>query len=419
MRRGFSGAVQPLTLSMSESEIARVVQDGYGLTVLDQRRLGGEVDHNVWIKTDDGQEFLFKGSVGPVGDSILWQERVLSHLARGAPQLPVPRLIVARSGATLLSVNMASVPVVVRLLEYDRSSVTELMERFDRAAPVLSLLPTGVVHHDLNDFNVLAAPDGDGRWVITGVIDVNDSMFTIRIAELTIAIAYAMLRHRDPVRAAASVAAGPNSVVPIAEQEIKVVFPLAGARLYVNATTWKRRTIESHHPYGEERMRHTWPALHKVARISTPEAEAKLRIALSRPRDCSNSTRSSSQGCCAGACGGTSRPTRRWRTRRRRWSGSARCGRPSRGRAQSCVETDGARPVRGVQLPVKAELVRNRGPCLSLSSIRPALKASSTSATSEPTRRRRGEGVDARDVAHRAAQGVPLAYGNQSPKNPS
>lgn len=342
MRGASSGTDQ--RLSLSESDIVRVVQDGYGLTVLDQRRLGGEVDHNVWIRTDDGQEFLFKGSVGQVGDSLLWQEKVLSHLESAAPQLPVPRLITARSGATMLTVDIAEVPVVVRLLtwmpgkmladlpevphyllfelgvvaarltealadldvghfdeshhwdirksreavdaalsfvsdEDDRRSVTELMRRFDRVVPVLGLLPAGVVHHDLNDFNVLAAPNADDRWVITGVIDVNDSMFTIRVAELAIAVAYAMLRQEDPLDAAASVVAGFNSVVQLDEQEIKVVFPLAGARLCVNATTWRRRTIESHHPYGNERMRHTWPTLHKLARIQTAKAEAKLRMA--------------------------------------------------------------------------------------------------------------------------------------------
>jgi 4-aminobutyrate aminotransferase-like enzyme len=157
--------------------------------------------------------------------------------------------------------------------------VTTLMRRFDSVSANLDLLPTGVVHHDLNDFNVLAAPDPDGRLVITGVIDVNDSMLTIRVAELAIAVAYAMLRQADPLSAASSVVAGFNTVVALDQREIKVIFPLAGARLCVNATTWKRRTIESHHPYGKERMRHTWPTLHKLAQIPTAEAEARLRVA--------------------------------------------------------------------------------------------------------------------------------------------
>ncbi len=348
MRRASSGSEQ--RLSLSAFDIERVVQDGYGLSVLEQRRLGGEVDQNVWIRTRGGLEFLFKASVGQVDDSLRWQEKVLLHLERAAPHLPVPRLVAARSGATMLAVEVADTPVVIRLLTWmpgkiladlpelpdyllfelgvvaarltqaladieaghfndshhwdirksreavdaalsfvsdddDRRCVNELMRRFDGVAPHLSPLPTGVVHHDLNDFNVLAAPDVNERWVITGVIDVNDSMFTIRVAELAIAVAYAMLRQADPLSAAVLVVEGFNSVVPLDEQEIKVVFPLAGARLCVNATTWKRRTSESHHPYGQERMRHTWPTLHKVAQISTTEAEAKLRAACGLPAD--------------------------------------------------------------------------------------------------------------------------------------
>lgn len=346
MRGAASGSDR--RLSLSEAEIERVVQQGYGYTVVEQRRLGGEVDQNVWIKTDDGHEYLFKGSLGTVGNSLLWQEKVLSHLAVAAPQLPVPRLIPARSGAGMLTVKLNGSNVVTRLLtwmpgkmladlaeppgyllyelgvvagrltqaladlevgdfneshhwdvrrsreavdgafafvsdEEDRQAVTALMCRFDEVTGDLGQLPSGVVHHDLNDFNVLAAPDHDDRWAITGVIDVNDSMFTIRVAELAIAVAYAMLRQDDPLRAAVTVVAGFNSVVPLTQQEIKVVFPLAGARLCVNATTWTRRTIEAHHPYGKERMRHTWPTLRKLAEIGTDEAEARIRMACGLP----------------------------------------------------------------------------------------------------------------------------------------
>lgn len=346
MRETSSGSDQ--RLSLSEAEIEQVVQQGYGLTVVEQRRLGGEIDQNVWIKTDNGREFLFKGSTGTFDRALRWQEKVLSHLATASPQLPVPRLIPARSGRAMLAVQIDGLSVVTRLLtwmpgkmladvaeppdyllydlgvvagrltqaladlevgefdeshhwdirksreavdeafsfvsdEADRQAVIVLMRRFDRVISDLGQLPSGVVHHDLNDFNVLAAPDEDARWMITGVIDVNDSMFTVRVAELAIAVAYAMLRQEDPLRAAATVVAGFNSVAPLDEREIRVVFPLAGARLCVNATTWTRRTIEVHHPYGRDRMRHTWPTLRKLAGISTHEAEIRMRTACGLP----------------------------------------------------------------------------------------------------------------------------------------
>lgn len=330
--------------TLNETHIQEVVAEYYGLGVVEQRRLGGEVDINVWVRASTGTEYLLKASIGSVSRSLLWQEKVLTHLADVAPDLPVPRLIEARGGDKMISTVIAGVPFVVRLLSWmpgrmfadiseppdelffelgvvaaqmtqalatldvgdfdethlwdvrksreavdaafpfvsdpvDQAAVSCLMRRFDQVRRDLRDLPTGVVHQDLNDFNVLAAPDASGRVVITGVIDLNDSLLTIRVAELAIAVAYAMLRQPDPLHAASLVVSGFNSVVRLESAEIRVIFPLACARLCVNATTWRRRTTESDDPYGKDRMRHTWPMLRQLADITTAEAERRLRSA--------------------------------------------------------------------------------------------------------------------------------------------
>lgn len=325
---------------LSPLEVQRVVSRGYGLTVEAQQRLGGEIDQNVWLQTDDGRQFLFKASVGGVDDALRWQQTVLSHLERFASDIPVPRLVVSRSGETMLSLELSGRRFAVRVLTWlpgsmlaeledvpphllrelgttaagltmslaglsettvkshhwdirksrvavnealpfvtdpgDRRCVSLLMAEFDRVFPRLEGLPTGVVHQDLNDFNVLALPGPDGRWKISGVLDVNDSLYTVRVAELAIAVAYALLRQDDPLEAASTVVAGFHAAAPLSQDEVAVVFPLAAARLCVNATTWTRRTTESHHPYGRERMRHTWPTLRRIANIAPAAAEQRL-----------------------------------------------------------------------------------------------------------------------------------------------
>lgn len=326
---------------LSSREVRQVVSRGYGLTVESLQRLGGEVDQNVWVQTEDGGQYLFKASVGAVDEALRWQQTVLAHLERSAPELPVPRLVPSLNGEGMFPLDIEGRQFVVRLLTWlpgrmlaelddvplellaelgqvaarltlaladlsavapleshhwdirtartavdsalpfvsdatDRKSVEQLMAEFDRALPRLRSLPTGVVHQDLNDFNVLALPGPAGRPVISGVLDVNDSLFTVRVAELAIAVAYALLRQPDPLEAAAAVVAGFHATAPLSEQEVRVVFPLAAARLCVNATTWTRRTSESHHPYGHERMRHTWPTLRKIAAISPAAAEDRL-----------------------------------------------------------------------------------------------------------------------------------------------
>jgi 4-aminobutyrate aminotransferase-like enzyme/Ser/Thr protein kinase RdoA (MazF antagonist) len=323
------------------SEIHTVLREHYGLDVAQQEVLGGESDHNVRIVTGDGHEFLLKASTGSIDDvSLRWQTDVLAHLADRVPELPVSRLVPARDGTYLVALDrhvlrlltwqpgtlLASIEhhptalltelgeVAGRLTraladlpvrdgvrphhwdvrnartavedgigfvpdERDRRRCEQVLTWFDRCAPALDDLPMGVVHHDMNDFNVLALPDGEGGLRISGVLDVGDALYTVRVAEVAIAVAYAMLRKEDPLAAAVAVVSGFHSVLPLSAEEIAVVFPLAAARLCVNATTWTRRTSIMDSQYGRARMRYTWPALTRIVGINPALAEAALLAA--------------------------------------------------------------------------------------------------------------------------------------------
>jgi 4-aminobutyrate aminotransferase-like enzyme/Ser/Thr protein kinase RdoA (MazF antagonist) len=164
-----------------------------------------------------------------------------------------------------------------------RADVDGVMAWFDTVAPLLDGLPRGVAHQDLNDSNVLVDRDPSGRQAISGVLDLGDALYTVRVAELAVATGYALVRKDDPLRVAELVVAGFNSVAPLTDDELAVVFPVAAARLAMNAVTWTQRTTVSDHTHGTKRMRHTWPALAKVARIDPDFAEAALRRACGRP----------------------------------------------------------------------------------------------------------------------------------------
>jgi Ser/Thr protein kinase RdoA (MazF antagonist) len=329
---------------LGNAQIASMVREHYGFVAVEQARLGGEVDQNVWLRMDTGQQFLLKISRGRVDETLVWQETVLRHLAENAPDIPVPRLVPSRHAATFVDLEGAGGPHVARLLTWlpgtmladlervpqdllvevgsiagqltrclarlpagsagqphhwdirrsreavdvalpavrgahERASVTTLMALFDAAVVRIPSLPTGVVHHDLNDFNILASTDAGGALRISGVLDVNDALLTVRVAEVAIAAAYAMLRQEDPLRALCSVVAGFHSIVALSEDELPVLFPFAAARLCVNATTWTQRTRRSPNPYGAQRMRYTWPTLHRLAEIPAELAEARIREA--------------------------------------------------------------------------------------------------------------------------------------------
>lgn len=163
------------------------------------------------------------------------------------------------------------------------ANVDQAMAWYDRVAPGLGNLPQGVVHHDLNDANVLVGSDSDGELVITGIVDVGDALHSARVTELAIAVAYAMVAKDDPLGAATAVIAGFNETVPLSGDELCAVYPLALARLCMNASTWSRRVLATGSAYGRARMHDTWPTLAKCVRVHPDLAEETFRIACGLP----------------------------------------------------------------------------------------------------------------------------------------
>jgi len=56
-----------------------------------------------------------------------------------------------------------------------------------------------------------------------------------------------------------------------------VLFPMAAARLCVNAVTWTARSAGQESGYGQARMRHTWPTIQRLAAIPVELGTAMLR----------------------------------------------------------------------------------------------------------------------------------------------
>lgn len=79
-----------------------------------------------------------------------------------------------------------------------RADVEEIMSWYDDVSSVLSSLPTQVIHQDLNDANVLVQIAEDGRQRISGVIDVNDALHTIRVAEIAVCGLCDVAKTRSP-----------------------------------------------------------------------------------------------------------------------------------------------------------------------------------------------------------------------------
>ena len=86
------------------------------------------------------------------------------------------------------------------------AAIDTLADRFDRhTAPLLDALPRAVVHGDPNDYNILVGGDADVEsrgQSVTGIVDLGDMVYSYRVADLAIAMAYVMLDAPDPLAVA-------------------------------------------------------------------------------------------------------------------------------------------------------------------------------------------------------------------------
>ncbi|MEO7085427.1 MAG: aminotransferase class III-fold pyridoxal phosphate-dependent enzyme, partial [Gemmatimonadaceae bacterium] len=128
-----------------------------------------------------------------------------------------------------------------------RRSLDVLIERFDACtARLLPRLPTAAVHNDLNDYNMLVGGlDGDVErrdQTVAGIVDFGDIVYSFRIGDLAIAIAYAMLGSDDPLSVARAMVRGYRGRVQPTEQEIGALFGLVVLRLCMSVCVAAEQT---------------------------------------------------------------------------------------------------------------------------------------------------------------------------------
>src|SRR5262245_45015139 len=117
-----------------------------------------------------------------------------------------------------------------------RRLVVKFAAEFEQyVAPILPRLRKSAIHNDANDFNVIVRAGDDlhakgqsmvGQSVI-GLIDFGDMVHSFTVADLAVAIAYAMLNKPDPLAVAAEIVKGYHAEYALIEDEIAALFGLA------------------------------------------------------------------------------------------------------------------------------------------------------------------------------------------------
>ncbi|MFN0087332.1 MAG: aminotransferase class III-fold pyridoxal phosphate-dependent enzyme, partial [Blastocatellia bacterium] len=153
-----------------------------------------------------------------------------------------------------------------------------------RALPVLAGLRKSVIHNDANDHNVLVGDSIDGAGEVAGLIDFGDMLHTCTVFEPAIAAAYALLDKRDPLEAAARVAAGYHSGNPLEEREIELLDLLIRTRLAVSVinSAWMK-SLDPDDPYLVVSERTAWHALEALGALPPRLAHVTFRHACGLP----------------------------------------------------------------------------------------------------------------------------------------
>lgn len=326
---------------------ARILSEHWGIRG-DLRPLPGECDRNFHVRASDGRLLVLKiASRDERRDVLELQHAVLQHLAGRELPVRVPTVLPTSDGDPIASVDaggsrlarlldwipgvpMASwrprtppllrhlgeslgamaraladfrAPAARRPLKWDlttadwirehvprldgrrRALVTTVIDAWSAAVqPALAGARAGVMHNDANDHNVLVVADAGGVPRVSGIIDFGDVVETPLVADLAIALAYAMLDQPDPIGAATHVVAGYHDVHPLEASELALLLPLARTRLAVSVTNAAlQRELEPDNAYLQISEDGAWRLLERLAEVHDRFAEYRLRDACGMP----------------------------------------------------------------------------------------------------------------------------------------
>src|SRR5262249_12759395 len=165
-----------------------------------------------------------------------------------------------------------------------RRLVGKLADGFERdLAPILPKLRKSAIHNDANDYNVIVGGGVDlytKNQSVIGLIDFGDMIHSFTVADLAVAIAYAMLNKTDPLAAAAEIVRGYHDEYALTEGEMAALFGLARLRLCmsvcIGAHQRQQRPGDDYLEISQQPIR---DALPELAKIHARFAEAVFRHA--------------------------------------------------------------------------------------------------------------------------------------------
>ncbi|BES85075.1 homoserine kinase [Pectobacterium araliae] len=320
-----------------------IAQQEYGLFG-QMTLLQGERDMNFCLTVTPDERYMLKViNTAEPADVSDFQTALLLHLARQAPELPVPRIRLTKNGRAETVVEIDGVVLRVRLVSYLvgmpqhlASSSTALMSQlgstlaqldnalhhfihpaanrsllwdisragqvrpyldfvsapqqyqhlqriFDRydshVAPELTTLRHQIIHNDLNPHNVLV--DGTSPTRVTGIIDFGDAVFAPLICEVATALAYQIGEGQDLLEHVLPFVAAYHHHMPLTPEEIALLPDLIATRMALTLTIaqWRASRYPDNREYLLRNVARSWHSLQRMVTYSHTQVVTRLQQA--------------------------------------------------------------------------------------------------------------------------------------------
>ena len=151
-----------------------------------------------------------------------------------------------------------------------RGLVQHFLERFQQIESELKNARHSMIYNDANDHNIIVKLK-DTTPHIVGFIDFGDSIYSATICEIAVAIAYAAMDQRDPLKTATTLLGAYHKQYPVLEEELNWLYDLVAARLIISVTVSNLNRLENPaNEYLNVSEQSAWALLEKWNQI-TPE----------------------------------------------------------------------------------------------------------------------------------------------------
>lgn len=314
----------------------------FGIEAAQARLLTAERDLNLLLATGDGRQFVMKVSNAAESPDITrFQTDALCHIETHAPDIPVPRVVRTRDGATQAAIRLQDArqhtvrvlsflhglplhtvrgstaqrsnlagclarldlalesyrptagqdnlswnitnllrlePLLAHQDEGARPLVAAVMEAFRReVVPALAGLRRQVIYNDLNFYNVLV--DETDNDAIAGIIDFGDIVHAPLVNDLAVACSYQIGKGDDPLAPVGEFIAAYHRVLPLLPREADLLATLIASRLATTVliTGWRAERYPQNRNYILRNNPSAWAGLRVLAGKSDRQLKAWVR----------------------------------------------------------------------------------------------------------------------------------------------